>query len=52
MNSVGVLELKVPKETSEGLAGKKKPKNTLKIDVKKTLCSRDLKGNIQEVLRY
>lgn len=54
MNSVGVLELKVPKETSEGLAGKKKktPKNTLKIDVKKTPCSRDLKGNIQEVLRY
>lgn len=24
MNSVGVLELKVPKGTSEGLAGKKK----------------------------
>lgn len=46
MNSVGVLELKVPKETSEGLAGgqkKKPPKNTLKIVVRETLCSRDLK---------
>lgn len=44
MNSVGVLLLKVPKETSEGLAGKKETQNHVKNRCQKDFfCSRDLK---------